>query len=296
MRLHAEAAADVARDDADAALRHLEHRVGEAGAHAVDVLGRAVERKALGAGIVLADAAAHLHRRRRQPVVVERQLRNVRRLVEGRTDGVLVAHLQREADVVLRFRVDLRRAVLHGVCRACDRRQLGIVDLDQGGRVARLRLGLGDHHGDALADEAHPVGHQRPARRAVALRPAHVLRHHAGHQRAHAVVDIILAGQHGDDARRRRGLAGVDRPDVAMRDRREHEHGMGHARQHDVVDILAAAGEKLRIFLAVDRLADAETHVFLPNPYGWAGAGLERRAARRLLPSSVPGLAGRSKG
>ena len=196
------------------------------------------------------------------------------RPLEGRTDGILVAHLQREAHILRRLVIDQRRAVAEGVGGVGDHRQFSVIDLDQRGGVARLRLCFGDHHGNALADEADPVVRQRPARRTVALRPAHVLRHHAGHQRTHAVSDIVLAGQHGDDTRSRRRGARVDTTDVGMRHRREDENRVGHARQHDVVDILAATGEEFGVFLAMNRLPDAKTHVALPGANFHAAAGV----------------------
>ena len=67
--LHAEAAADIAGDDADAALRHVQYLVREGVAYAVHMLCAGIEGVAAGALIVLGDTAARLHRNRGNPIV-----------------------------------------------------------------------------------------------------------------------------------------------------------------------------------------------------------------------------------
>jgi hypothetical protein len=49
-------------------------------------------------------------------------------------------------------------------------RQRLVLDLDQLAGVHRLVLGLGDHEGDVVADEAHDVLHQRRIARLVVRR------------------------------------------------------------------------------------------------------------------------------
>ena len=53
--------------------------------------------------------------------------------------------------------VDQRRAGLQRLLHVEDRRQLLVVDLDLGGRLARGALALGDDRDDLLALEAHLV-------------------------------------------------------------------------------------------------------------------------------------------
>ena len=62
-RLHAEAAADIAGDDADLALRHFEHALRQLGAEGVRALQRGVDGVAVLGGVVVADRAARLHGR-----------------------------------------------------------------------------------------------------------------------------------------------------------------------------------------------------------------------------------------
>ena len=144
----------------------------------------------------------------------------------------------------------MRRAGLHRVGRAHHGRQDLVIDLDQLGRVAALRLARGDDDGDALADIAHAVDRERHAVGAIALGAAHVLGHRLGIDRAELVGGIILAGQHREHARRRLGRLGVDRLDRGMGVRRIDEHRIGLARQIDIGDIASAAGEEARILLA----------------------------------------------
>ena len=57
-----------------------------------------------------------------------------------------------------------RRARLHRVLGMDDERQHLVVDLDRLGGVERLRLRLGHHHRDRLADMARLVGRQQHVR------------------------------------------------------------------------------------------------------------------------------------
>ena len=100
LALHAETAAHVAGDDADAAFRDMQDLVGEALTHAMHVLRAGIEGVAPCPRIKVAYAAARLHRHRAQAVVEERQPRDVLRPGEGGLDRVGIAHAQRERDVV----------------------------------------------------------------------------------------------------------------------------------------------------------------------------------------------------
>ena len=81
--LHAKAAADIAGDDADAAFRHVQDLMRQGLADAVHVLRAGVERVAAGAGIIIGNAAARLHRDGGEAVVEEREPRDVMRPGEG---------------------------------------------------------------------------------------------------------------------------------------------------------------------------------------------------------------------
>ena len=164
-RLHAERAAGVAGDDADLALRHF-HHLGEVGARRVRALDRGVERVAAVGGVVVADRAARLHRRRGDAVDDEFLLDDMVGLGEGGVGRGLVADQFDEADIVGRVIPHLRaRRASAAVFGRGDRRQRLVLDLDQFGGIERLRHGLGDDEGDAIADPAHAVlGQDRIAR------------------------------------------------------------------------------------------------------------------------------------
>ena len=175
--LHAEAAADVGRDHAQLGLGDFQHLAGDGRARAVRVLRGRVERVAVAVGMILADRGARLDRVGGDAGVVELERDHVLGVGKRGVGRVLVAHHQRERDVVRRLVPHRRRARLHRILDGDDRRQRLVVDLDQFGGIARLRQRFGDHEGDAVADRAHLVGGKDRQQRAEALRAAHVLGH-----------------------------------------------------------------------------------------------------------------------
>src|SRR6516165_12751025 len=131
--------------------------------------------------------------------------------------------------------------------------------------VARLRFARGDNDRDPLADIAHPPDRQRRPPGAVTLGAAHVLRHNLRVDCAQPILSPVLPGQHSVDAGHARRRRDSDRPDAGMRVRREEKDRIALARQIEVGDIAAAPGKKTGIFLAADRLSDAETAHLSPS-------------------------------
>ena len=163
--LRAEAAADVGRDDAELVLGREADEGGEHEPRDMRVLAGRVERQHVGAGIVFADRRARLHRVGDQTVVDEVELGHMRGLGESRVGRRLVAEMPVEDGVVGRGVVDLRLRRRGRLGEVGDGRQHAVIDVDLLGRVARLRVGLGDDDGDVVADVAHlAVRERRDAR------------------------------------------------------------------------------------------------------------------------------------
>ncbi len=101
----------------------------------VRALQRGVDGVAILDRLVDADAAARLHRRRRDAVDDETMLRRRGRPCEGRIGLGLVALDLDEADVVRAVVPDERHAGLDRVARRDDRRQRFVVDFDQLGGI-----------------------------------------------------------------------------------------------------------------------------------------------------------------
>ena len=261
-RFHAEAAADVAGDHADPALRHLQDRrqVGAVGMHALQ---RGVDGVVVFDGVVDADAGARLHGRRRHPVDDEAVPDHVGGAGDRRLRRGLVAEQLHEADIVGAAVPHPRRARRGRLRRGDDRRQRLVIDCDQLGGVERLVVGLGHHEGDIVADPAHPVLDQRrvgrPERAAVApLQPA------GDRQVAPAGGLPVGAGEHRQHPGRGLGLCGIDRANPRMGVRRAQHGAERHARQHHVTDIAAAALEQPRILEPGHALTNCEfTHCIL---------------------------------
>ena len=104
------------------------------------VLARRVERVFAGRAVELADRGARLHRVGDQPVVDEVELDDPRRLGERGIDRGQVAEVPVVAEVARRPR---RRPAARPASAprpaSTTAGSLGVVDLDQLGRVARLR-------------------------------------------------------------------------------------------------------------------------------------------------------------
>ena len=177
---------------------------------------------------------------------------------EGGLDlgGVAIVIVQR--DIVGDVIVELRRAGLRGFLGIGDGRQR--IDIDHHGfrGIARLRQRLGDHEGHGIADIAHLVGHQRGAvglqqRRAVA-----VLQRQAAGEGAVIGGGEVGAGPDAEHAGHRLGGRGVDAADDAVGMAGAHDPGIGLAGQVEIVGVFALAAHQRVVFLAADRLPDAE--------------------------------------
>jgi|ERR1700758_3908186 hypothetical protein len=105
--LHAEAAADLAGDDAELGFRDAEDAARQVGARGMRALGPDIERVAAEPVVPFADAAARLHRCGGDAVEDELEAGDVMCPGEGRLDGALVAEREEETLVVTAFRPEL---------------------------------------------------------------------------------------------------------------------------------------------------------------------------------------------
>ncbi len=259
-RFHSEAAADVAGDHPDLALRHLQDR-RQLGAEGMRTLQRRVDGVAVLGRIVVADRAARLHAGGGDAVDHEAMLDDVGGVGEGGIGRGLVAEELHETDIVRALIPHPRRASGGGLRGRHDRGERLVVDRNQLGGVLGLDQSLRHHEGDIIAGPAHAVfdkrGIGRPKRAAVAA-----LQSAGDRQVAPSRGLPVRAGEHREHPRRRLGLARVDRADARMRVRGAQHIAEHHAWQHDVADIAAAAPEQPRILEPGHALTDREfTHL-----------------------------------
>ena len=260
-RLHAEAAADVAADDADLAVGHFQDELRQLGLEHIGPLQGRVDRVAALDRLEQADAAARLHGRGGDAIDDEFVLDHMRGAGEGGVGRFLVALDLDEADIVRAIVPNERHAGLGRVAGRDDGRQRLVIDLDQFGRVDRLVISLGDDEGDIVADHPHPVLGQSRIARPVAGHAVAALQSAGHRQVAEARGLVIGGGEDREHAGRGFGLRGVDRADARMGVRRAQHVAERHAGKHHVGDIAAAALDQPRILEPRYRLADREfTH------------------------------------
>ncbi len=205
---HAEAAAGVVGHQVEILLRLLEDPARHGDDDAAPALGRRIERGAVLVGLEIGQRAARLHGHRHDAVVHQVDRDDLRRLGEGFVRRAGLAILPVQAEIAAALRPYQGRVGVEQLRGIGDRRQLVVVDHDQFGRVARLELGLGDHHGDQVADAAHAFDGQRMAGRLEGLLAgALVLELEVGRDRRDLVGEQVLAGVDGDDAGRGQRLA-----------------------------------------------------------------------------------------
>ena len=163
--LHAEAAADIANDDAHLLRRDAEHRAAERIACPGGHLAGEAQRQPIARRVVAGERAARLHRRWRQPLIDEVERDDMGGGFEGGIGrgSVAVPHLRH--DIASRRRPDERRAGSGRLRHIGYDRQLLELDLDRVERVFSLLARLGDQRGDGLADKTHGLVRKRRTQR-----------------------------------------------------------------------------------------------------------------------------------
>jgi hypothetical protein len=78
--------------------------------------------------------------------------------------------------------------------------------------------------------------------------------------RREPIGDIVAAGEHGENTRRRKGCCFVDGSNVCMSMGRAHNYGVRQSGQLHIVGEAALAGQETEILLAPHRLTDAVRH------------------------------------
>jgi hypothetical protein len=254
-RLHAEAAAGVAGDDANIAFRHFEHP-RHLGAIAVRPLSGGVDGEAPIPRRVVRDRAARLHGHRGHPVDDKAVLDDMGGLGEAGLARRLVADQFGESDVVRTVLEDARRVRLDCVFRGYDRRQFLVISLDQLGGIERLRDRLGDDKNDRIADPAHAILGQHGVARLVHWRAVAALEPGMRREVAKPGGFPVRAGDDGEHAGRRLRRFDIERLDFGVAVRRAHHDAIGHARKLHIVGVAAATAHQPRILETRHALTD----------------------------------------
>jgi hypothetical protein len=263
--LEAEAAADIADEDADAILVEMEG-AGEMTADAMRHLRGSEQGEAAGHIVPFADGAAGFQRRHDDAAIDDIDARDALGFGEGGIGCRAVAGLPAEGGVARCLRPDLRRAGGGRRFRTGHRVERLVIDRDQLGGVARRLERIGDDHRHALADETHALARQAGEGRmnhgegrggARRVEGQGEMRRNA----ADAVRRQLRPGQHGEHAGRLPCRLGIDGAYVGMGVRRAQDECVAFAVDALVGDEAPVPGQQARVFLAPNRLTPAElTH------------------------------------
>ena len=273
--LDPETAADIFDDNAEAVFGHPED-LCEFAAQRVRHLRRAAQGEAPARGVPRADGGAGFERGDDDARIRRAKPDPVRRRRHRRPHGGGVAGLPVEAQIAGDAVPQLRRVGSESLRRVDDRRAFDDIAPDEFGGRLRRRLGLGDDHGDGVPHEAHPVFGEQGLigeDRRFAVAP---LRARDDRKRPERAVEVG-GGPDPQHPRRSARRGAVDRTQLPMRDIRADEPRMGHPPRRHVGDEAPGAREQAPVFLAPQRLADAEP-----------GHGLPRAATGRISASTSP--------
>ena len=242
-----EPAADIERVDADLVRRHS-RAAAEAMDHQRHALRRCVDVVDASCCVIHSRAGFRFHRRARQAGHIDRKAGHMRGSAEGLVGLRLVA--------VFVFERQIARHVVVEQGRARRERSFGVdhdgkvLVIDQDGFCSFLGDGggIGDHEGDFLPDEAHPLlGQYLTARiadhHAALARIANQLR-----RRLEARFLCIPARQNSQHARHRERSRDVDAFHPGMRPVGAQEVRMGLVRKPPVGRVLALAGHQPEVF------------------------------------------------
>ena len=218
------------------------------------------ERDAVAGRIVFGDDAAGVEIIGDETLVDQGERRGVRRLGECRAGGGGVAERRLEGDIAGAARPDQRRVLLHRRRGADHGRQRLPVDGDRLGGILRLLDRLGDDECNGVADMARRLARQYPIRRR-----GERLVGNAGLARQWTELGNVGGGQHEMHTGRRARVCRVGDTKACMRMGRAQDDGVQYAGRCVIGHVAAAAAQQRIVFLARDRLADAEFHLIQPD-------------------------------
>ena len=251
--LRAEAPAHIGRYHAHLVLRKPEDEGRHQQPLDVWVLARHVQGVRIVRARIGGICGARLDGVRNQPIVDQREPRDVRRLFEGRIHRAGIADRPGVAEVIGRLAVHRSLAARCGFGVTHNRQRL-VIHLDEARSRLGLRPGFGDHQGDLLAGIAHGAFGEHRMLRLLHRTAIGRLDQPAAGQATDSCE--VLAGEHGQHARCGARRCGIDRADLRVRVRAAQEAGVALVRQRNVVGVLSSAGEEAVVLFALDRAAD----------------------------------------
>ena len=222
------------------------YRLGKIAENAVQALSGQVEGEIAGGGIERGNRSPGFHRKRRDPIVVERQLDHMGRVRNRRPDCVGIAFREPEGAVARCLRPNHRPIVLLGGRRVGHDRKACIIDADQFGRFDSAVQGFGHDQRHRLTHIPDPV-HCKSVVGGNGNRPLG-RGHHAARHRTQPVGHEVGARPNTEDARNVRRRSDVDPLDLRMGVVGAHDLGIHLPWYALIVREAPPAGQKPLIF------------------------------------------------
>ena len=176
---------------------------------------------------------------------------------DGIGHGFMRAVTPQEGDVVRRRLGPHGRSIRRQrVAAARHGRKRSVIHLHELGGIGAHRGARGHDHGDRLAQMPHDIVCKERARGRGRRRAVRTLELYDGLDRRDPIGGQILGGQHGDDARQRRGRVRRDALDARVAVRAAQEDGVAKPVGPQVGGENALAGEKPVVLAARHRRAE----------------------------------------
>ena len=246
-----------------------------------------IQCPAIGGRVIVRDRRARLHGGDDNPVVHNRQARDVRGRGKQGIGRRLVADAPIERDILLDVGPDEWRVGIDDVSHVGDGGLYIVIHQHQFGRVARRRRGVGDDERDGVADVAYGTLGERQVWWVRHVGPIAVLHRCGAGQGTDAIRPQLGRGIDCLNSRDRCCRCRVDHAEFRRGVRASQHYSVQHARQHDIVGVAPIALQQARVLHAADQTGRGRTWSWTLSPELVCGSTTKHARSGRERPRGM---------